>query len=147
MIRENLEEKLGTAELTTSNKRILNLHIPRPTLCLRVLIRIPLSSNWITLNKADDKTANTHCEQTKNRGHDCCFEPGSRAKDPNEEDTYGDFGSVTLRKAHASVKRAQKVAVGTIWARLLGSTRRVALSASWKVTIRITFRSCSLSAF
>jgi hypothetical protein len=91
MIRENLEEKLGTAELTTSNKRILNLHIPRPTLCLRVLIRIPLSSNWITLNKADDKTANTHCEQTKNRGHDCCFEPGSRAKDPNEEDTYGDF--------------------------------------------------------
>jgi hypothetical protein len=55
------------------------------------------------------------------------------------------FGSVTLRKAHASVKRAQKVAVGTVSARLLGSTRRVALSASWKVTIRITFRSCSLS--
>ena len=53
------------------------------------------------------------------------------------------FGRVTLRNAQESVNNAQKVAAGTVWGRLEGlvwSTRRVALSANWKVTIRTTLR-------
>jgi len=81
----------STAELTASNKGIIDLHIAGPTMRLWVLVRVPLSSDWAALDEADHKTDDAHHKEPNGHCHDRCANPRPRSKDTDEKNGHTNF--------------------------------------------------------
>lgn len=96
------------AVLTAPNKRIINLHISRPTFCLWMFVRVPLSSDWITLDEADNKAANAYYEKPNCHRHDHHVYPTPWSKDPDEEKCYANLRQRDAEKGPRVSEQAPK---------------------------------------